>query len=139
MIQLIKHLFRLSKHNTFLFLILPAVTRFVASNMVVTKKMTAKVDNWLWLMWKTLWCKNHAFIKVPTYTSSPGRKQTWFLVVHSFQVFKYYWYFLIVFSSRHCLYIEGRFFIKSWNVFWRCSCGNRYNFTKSKRKNIIEN
>ena len=72
-------------------------------------------------------------------TSSPGRKQTWFSVVHSFQVFKYCWYFLIVFSSRHCLYIKGRFFIKRWNVFWRCSCGNRYSFTKSKRKHIVEN
>ena len=28
----------MSKHNTFFFLILPAVTRFAASNMVVTKK-----------------------------------------------------------------------------------------------------
>ena len=35
----------MSKHNTIFFLILPAVTRFAASNMVVTKKVTAKVDN----------------------------------------------------------------------------------------------
>ena len=38
MIQLIKDLFRLSKYNTFFFLILPAGTRFAASNMVVKKK-----------------------------------------------------------------------------------------------------
>ena len=37
MIQLIKDLFRLSKYNTFFFLILPAGTRFAASNMVVRK------------------------------------------------------------------------------------------------------
>ena len=36
-----------------------------------------------------------------------------------------------------CISKEG-FFIKGWNVFWQCSCGNRYSFTKSKRKNIIE-
>ena len=38
MIQLIKDLFRLSKYNTFFFLILRAGTRFAASNMVVRKK-----------------------------------------------------------------------------------------------------
>ena len=38
MIQFIKDLFRLSKYNTFFFLILPAGTRFAASNMVVKKK-----------------------------------------------------------------------------------------------------
>ena len=58
-----------------------------------------------------------------------------------FPSFKYCWYFLIVFSSRRCLYIKNkrRFFIKCWNVFWRCSCGNGYSVMKSKRKNIIEN
>ena len=58
----------------------------------------------------------------------------WCAVAHSFQVLKYYWYFLIVFLSRHCLYIKGRFYIKCCNVFWCRSCGNRYSFTKSKMK-----
>ena len=77
-------------------------------------------------MWKTLWRKNHTSFRVPLYTSSPGRKQTWFSVVHSVQVFEYCWYFLIMFPSRNCLYIKQSFFIKRWNVFWWCSCGNRY-------------
>ena len=66
----------MSKHNTFFFLILPAVTRFAASNMVVTKKK--------WLQGSTInndFCEKLYGVKTMrllTYTSSPGRKKTWF-------------------------------------------------------------
>ena len=62
----------------------------------------------------------------------------WCVAANSFQVLKYLWYLLIVFSSQHCLYIKERFYIKSWNVFWCRSWGNRYSFTKSKMKRYWE-
>ena len=69
--------------------------------------------------------------------SSAGRKQTRCAVAHFFQVVKHCWYFLIVFSSRYCLYIKRRFFIKCWNVFWLCSCGNRYSLQSLKGKILL--
>ena len=44
-------------------------------------------------------------------------------MAHTFQVFKYCWYFLIVFSSRHCLYTKGGFFIKYWKLLIKCFGG----------------
>ena len=44
-------------------------------------------------------------------------------MAHAFQVFKYCWYFLIVFSSRHCLYTKGGFFIKCWTFLIKCFGG----------------
>ena len=133
--SLTKILFRSSRNNAFFFLILWAVTHFAASNVLVTKKNDCKGRHLPMTYGKTLRRKTMCLYvenvwparifdnrNSATCIGSAGRKQTWCAVAHSFQVIKYYWYFLIVFSSRHCLYIRGRFCIKCWNVFWWRSC-----------------
>ena len=139
MIQLIKDLFRLSKYNTFFFLILRAGTRFAASKMVVRKKKslqgsTTNND----LSEKFYGVKTMRLLECYTLAHQEGNKPDfWWCTLSKFLNIALI--FLIVFPSWHCLYIKGRFFIKHWNVFLRCTCGYRYSFAKSKRKNIIEN
>ena len=36
---------------------------------------------------------------------------------HSFQILKFCWHFLVMFSSRHYLYIKGRFCIDAGTCF----------------------
>ena len=133
-------LVELNKHFcsdcAFFFVILQAVTRFAASNMLITKNvykgrhLTYGKTFWhktMHLLLETCGLSVFLIIDKVSYVLAQ-REESWCAVAHSFQVLKYCWYFLdffIVFSSRHCLYIKGRFCIKCWNVFWGCSCVNR--------------